>query len=268
MKTKIFTFSLLLVCFQLMAQNGDVVVKDLKQVKSYTYNICKTQGNCFGFGKIDDIEFNDGKVCRLLIQSDSVIIIDSYFSVLDKINLTNGEFVKRSNVFEHEHTASLREIIFYNGSILLLSEWSQNLYIINSNLSIDKTIRIPLKGYLYRFVNLNDNLYILSGKTIGYDKGVYHQVAFGIDNSFALKADTISLPETLTNEDTLVYGKKIQIITNDSLCFLRANNFLYEIPEIINDLNFYDQPIAFDDKYLVYFTRTVSNYIMTVCEYY
>lgn len=265
----IYICALLLFSGMLSAQcNDSLLVKKLLNVNKYSYPICKEkQDTCFGYGSNSFGPGPIGQISSLIIQNDSVIVVDSYFRNLIKINLQNGKIVRESKPFKEEGIGSLREILYFNKLILVLSEASENIYIVNNNLSIKKIIKIPLYGYLYKFFYVNKELYALSNKTVSRTQNNIDKIAFKINSDISLTRDTISLNNKKYLYDTLLYGRKVQMLENSGHYYLLADSICFEIPEIISQLNYYDKAIGYNNKYLVYFVRNELSYEMVVCKY-
>lgn len=270
MKKKLTVFAVLfLVLNALSAQSIDSLpIKKLVLVKRYSYPICKEKkDNCFGYGSPLSGVGPKGKVSALIIQGDSAIVVDSYLMNLVKINLVNGEIIKKSKTFKDEAIGYLFQILYFNKHILLLSQFSTNIYVIDSELYVTDVMKIPLYGYSYKFINFDNTLYALSGKTISYKNKITESVAFKINSDFSLSMDTIKLNFDEYWNDTLLYGEKVHMFENSDKCYLFADSMYYEIPEIIPQFDYYYHAVGYDEKYLVYFVFLETHYEMVVCQY-
>lgn len=265
----IYTGVLLLFLSSLQAQSTDSLIsKKVVSTKKYSFPFCVTNNsNCIGYTK-DEFPGPDPKVSGILIQDSIAIVIDSDNRCLLKISLNDGVVTSRSNTVEKEkHSGGLRELVYFNESILLLSDGSSNFYQVNNDLVIERSIDIPSHGTLCEFYREGPELYIVREKYIWMRGDSIAALSYRINNDLTLTEDTLVVSHNELRVNKRIYGETVKMYEDDKGCFLQTSKYLFEIPEMIPQFNMYLRSVGFNDQYLVYFVLLDTYYEMVVCKY-
>ncbi|MGD9493031.1 MAG: hypothetical protein AB7V36_06720 [Bacteroidales bacterium] len=269
MKPLVTFLTLCLSLASLLAQNPDsLMMKKLVSVKKYSFPYCSiNKNNCIGYSN-SDFPGPAPKVSGVLIQKDSAIVIDSEGKKLLKISLLDGKIIKRSRIINEEpFPGGLREIVYFDQFILLLSDASSYFYEIDGNLAVKKNLKIPNHGTLCQFYKKGSDLYIVRENYLWVRDDSIAALSYRVNKDLTLVEDTLVINHTELREGKRIYGDKIDMYENEGLCFFQTEKFLFEIPEIIPQFDLYLMSIGFSEKYLVYFVSLDTHYEMTVCQY-
>lgn len=255
-------------CYFMSAQSTDsIAIKKIESVRSFSFPFCSNNKNsCIGFGK--PYVGPESKASGVLLQKDSVIVIDAENKRILKISLLDGKIIRRSTEFNEEYySGGLREITYFNNSVLLLSEGSSNLYETDTNLQKKRVITIPDHGTSCQFYKRDLKLYIVRENYIWVDSDSIAALSFCINPDLTLTKDTLVIAYDELRGENLIYGEPVRMYEKDNGCFLKTENYIYEIPELIPQFDSYLISIGFNEKYLVYFVALDGYYKMTVCMY-
>lgn len=243
-------------------------IKLLKKTYHYTYPICNEHEskNCFGYGYSDG-PGPAGEIRGLCVLDSILYIVDSYKSIVSKVNLTNGEIIKHSNPFTSEAISTLDEILLFENKLLVLSNSSGYLYLIDTDLNIKKSFKIPFQGYFAKFLYVEKFLYILSSQSTLIKGSVEDHIVYKVGSGFDFKLDTIRMDSKKHWDSIFVYGKSVTMYEQSNKCYFKTSDIDYEIPELLPQFDYYTHSVGFNNHYFVYIVRNETFYELVVCEY-
>jgi hypothetical protein len=245
------------------------VLKNLISIKSFQFPFCtESENNCLGY-RIEEFVGPDYKISGLLIYRDYVLVVDVAQDRLIKISLSDGEIIKKSDAFPFDGCNNqLREIILFNNKILVLAEMYTAYYEIDSNLVVKREVKLPKRGAFSEFYKKDDSLYILRETDIWKKNNSIFAHGYRIENDLSYIEDTVEVDLDWEKNYPHLYGTQISIISMNSKFYLQTTKYLFELPEIIPNLEEYYVSIGYNKEYLVFFILLENKYEMIVCKYF
>lgn len=226
-----------------------------------TIPICKNCAkNCIGYSVSSD-EFGFLYSANgALLEQDSLITIDTDKSALIKINLQNGDIVKKSKKINDIMIYSV--LLKYCSYYLIVGLTSSDIIVVDMEFNYIQTIKIPWVGASTYLRFLNDDLYIIKDQFSLFNlKSDDMTLGYKLSKELIISEDTVQD----MHSDTCVYGQVIHYSAKE--LFISFDNAIYKLDEVIPTYVWDYKTIALNDRYLVYIDLKGSCYQLVVYRY-
>jgi hypothetical protein len=241
-------------------------IKTLKGVKEFQIPICQTKNiQCLGYSHVD--VGLDGIVNGIYVKDHFAYILDGRFNNIAKLDLRNGLIVDKSASIMNPKEAypCVKDFFSYEDNLYFLSDCTGDIFMIDTSLNITSIYQLP-HGRPMRIIHVENKPYIFqSGRGRTTDSILVTGIILQPDLSVSHKE--MMIHRDLYWTDTLVFGHKVSMRTNDTKPYLQTHIASYKLPEIIPDFDYFYRNIGYNEMYLVYTERKKDYYRVVVCSY-